>query len=184
MIEIRTLTALHLTDLKRVAGGYTSEGKFVVTYTGEGSRVSFDLQLVRLDKPYSKQFDHDEEGLQRYKMLFDAGYSFGAYAGDQLVGLLIAEPHEWNRSLWVWEFHVIESYRKRGIGRQLMERAVEQARRAGFRTIVCETQNTNVTAIQAYRNLGFRLEGIDLSYYSNEDYPDGEIAVFMKRRLP
>lgn len=24
---------------------------------------------------------------------------------------------------------------------------------------------------------------IDISYYTNEDYPDGEVAVFMKRRL-
>jgi hypothetical protein len=24
---------------------------------------------------------------------------------------------------------------------------------------------------------------IDLSYYTNEDYPDGKVAIFMKRRL-
>ncbi len=64
-----------------------------------------------------------------------------------------------------------------------MECPAEKARRAGFRAIVCETQNTNATAIKIYRKLGFRLEGIDISYYSNNDYPDGEIAVFMKRRL-
>jgi hypothetical protein len=31
--------------------------------------------------------------------------------------------------------------------------------------------------------MGFVLEGIDLSLYRNSDYPDGEIAVFMKRKL-
>ena len=31
--------------------------------------------------------------------------------------------------------------------------------------------------------LGFRVEGVDISFYSNDDYPEGEIAVFMKRRL-
>jgi ribosomal protein S18 acetylase RimI-like enzyme len=64
-----------------------------------------------------------------------------------------------------------------------MECVAQKAERARFRTIVCETQNTNVIAIKVYRKLGFSLEGIDISYYSNHDYPDGEIAVFMKRRL-
>jgi ribosomal protein S18 acetylase RimI-like enzyme len=65
----------------------------------------------------------------------------------------------------------------------LMEHAAVEARNAGLRVIVCETQNRNANAIQAYRALGFRLEGIDISYYSNEDYPDRGIAVFMKRRV-
>ena len=67
-----------------------------------------------------------------------------------------------------------------------MERVAEKASRAGFRIMVCETQNTNPTAINVYRKLGFRvegIEGIDISFYSNHDYPEGEIAVFMKRRL-
>jgi hypothetical protein len=26
--------------------------------------------------------------------------------------------------------------------------------------------------------MGFTLEGVDISFYTNQDYPDGEIAVF------
>jgi ribosomal protein S18 acetylase RimI-like enzyme len=64
-----------------------------------------------------------------------------------------------------------------------METAVQKAKAAGLRTIVCETQNTNATAVNVYRRLGFSVEAIDISYYSNDDYPDGDVAVFMKRRL-
>ena len=184
LIDIRPLRALNLTDLRRVASGYSSDSKFFVVYTRAEGHISFDLQLVTLDKPYVKKFDHDDGTLQRYERVLNDGYSFGAYDGNRLVGLVIGEPHAWNRSLWVWEFHVVEACRNRGIGKQLMECVAEKARRAGFRTIVCETQNTNVAAIQVYRKLGFCLEGIDISYYSNDDYPDSEIAVFMKRRLP
>jgi len=53
----------------------------------------------------------------------------------------------------------------------------------GLRIIVWETQTTNVPAIRAARRLGFQLESIDISYYTNADYPAGEMAVFMKRRL-
>ena len=95
----------------------------------------------------------------------------------------MAEPRQWNKSLWVWEFHVAETYRRQGIGRQLMDALAQKGHAAGLRTIVCETQNTNVPAIRFYRSVGSNMEGVDLSYYSNDDFPDGEIAIFMKKRL-
>ena len=184
MIDIRPLTALTLADLHRVAPGYTSGSKYMVQYTRAEGRIVFELALAALDPPYVKVFDHDDDTLRRYQELLREGFSFGAYDGDELVGLAIGEARAWNGSLWVWEFHVVEALRRRGLGRRLMARVTEQAAQAGLRTIVCETQTTNVPAIQVYTRLGFRLEGVDLSYYTNDDYPDGEIAVFMKRPLP
>lgn len=183
MIEIRPLKQLNLTALKKVASGYTSDRKYSVVHTEQEGRILFDLQLVTRNKPYVKQWDHDEATLRRYKRLINDDYSFGAYDGNLLVGLVVAEPQAWNRSVCVWEFHVTATYHRMGIGKRLMECVADQARKAGLRTVVCETQNTNVTAIEVYRRLGFRVEGVDISYYSNSDYPDGEIAVFMKRRL-
>jgi ribosomal protein S18 acetylase RimI-like enzyme len=48
--------------------------------------------------------------------------------------------------------------------------------------MVCET-NTNVPAISFYRQVGFSMDGVDLSYYTNRDLTDGEVAIFMKRKL-
>ena len=183
MVEIRPLTKLSLADLKRIASGYSADSKYAVVYTETESCVSFKLRPVTLAKPYIKRFHYDDETLQQYNAVLNEGYSFGAYDGDLLVGLAIAEGHRWNRSLFVHEFHVAETHRNQGIGRRLMDRVAEKASCAGFRIIVCETQNTNPTAINVYRKLGFRVEGVDISFYSNNDYPQGEIAVFMKRRL-
>jgi ribosomal protein S18 acetylase RimI-like enzyme len=185
MIKIRALKKLDLADLKRIAVGYSSDGKYVVANSDSENRVSFELQLVVLEKPYIKKYDHfDAETIGQYNKVIEDDYSFGAYDGNLLVGLLIAEARIWNRSLWVYEFHTAETHRSMGIGRRLMECAAEKAKKAKLRIIVCETQNTNAAAIKIYRKLGFRIEGIDISYYSNTDYPDGETAVFMKRRLP
>lgn len=183
MIEIRALVRLTLTDLKRIASGYSSDSKYAVSHTETERCVSFDLQLVTLDTPYIKRFHYDGEILQQYNALLETGYSFGAYDGDLLVGFAIAEAHRWNCSVTVHEFHVLETHRGQGIGKRLMECSATKASRAGFRTIVCETQNTNPTAIAVYRRLGFRVEGIDISLYSNHDYPEGEIALIMKRPL-
>jgi len=43
-------------------------------------------------------------------------------------------------------------------------------------------QLTLVPAIDFYRAVGFAVEGIDRSYYTNDDL-NNEVAVFMKRRL-
>ena len=183
MIEVRPLTGLNLADLKRVASGYSSSSKYAVSYTETESCVSFDMCLVPLKKPYVKRFHCDDGILQQYNTHIKTGYSYGAYDGNLLVGLIIAEGHKWNRSLFVHEFHVAETHRNQSIGKRLMECVAEKASRTGFRIIVCETQNTNPTAINVYRKLGFKVEGIDISLYSNQDYPNGEIAIFMKRPL-
>jgi ribosomal protein S18 acetylase RimI-like enzyme len=184
MIKIRLLKKIGIRELKRIAPGYTSDAKYVVLHRDSQNHALIDLHLISLETPYTKKYDHHNNNtIKRYLKILKEGYSFGAYDGDLLVGLLIAEPRSWNQSLWVWEFHSAESHRHRGIGKKLMDAVMEKARKAGFRIIVCETQNTNADAIQIYRHLGFRVEGMDISYYSNDDYPDGEIAVFMKRRI-
>src|SRR5262245_51467408 len=151
MIEIQSLTQLTAADLRRVSSSYTSSDKYAVHYTHSDSHVTFELQRIPLDEPKVRRYNHyDEETLQRYHEALAEGYSFGAYVGEQLIGLILASAHHWNHSIWVWEFHVAETHRRLGAGRGLMNALAEKARQEGFRTIVCETQNTNATAIQVY----------------------------------
>jgi ribosomal protein S18 acetylase RimI-like enzyme len=183
-IDIRPLTALDPVAFRRLVSGYTAHTRYQIEQVETEEQILFRLDLVSRSQPFVKQYDHlDEETIQRYANLITAGYAWGAYLGAEMIGLLLAEPYWWNQSLCVWEFHVATTHRRQGIGQRLMERVAAQAKAAGLRTIVCETQTTNTPSIFAYRKMGFRLEGVDLSYYSNADYPDGEVAVFMKRRL-
>jgi ribosomal protein S18 acetylase RimI-like enzyme len=185
MIEVRALTEQDVLHLERIITGYTTNAHYRVGWSETEEEVSLTLRLTKLERPFPKRYNHlDEETLQRYQQVPQHGYSFGAFDGSKLTGAILAEPHSWNNSLWVWELHVADAYRRQGIGRQLIEALVEKGTTVGFRTVVCETQNTNVPAIRFYRHMGFHMEGVDISYYSNEDlYPRGEIAVFMKRRL-
>ena len=184
MIEIHHLTSLDAAAINRIITGYTSHETFTVTYSDTPEHTTFSLQKTPLPQPFVKQFEPaDEATVQRYNQTVTHGYSYGAYDGDLLIGLLVGEPHFWNHTIWVHEFHIAEGYRQQGIGTQLMAAVSVQASQNGFRALVCETQNTNAPAIHAYRRLGFRPEGIDIAYYTNQDYPGGEVAVFMKKRL-
>jgi ribosomal protein S18 acetylase RimI-like enzyme len=184
VIDIRLLTQLNPDDLYHLLAGYTSNAKYQISKTESDQQFAVALELIPLPQPYRKRYDHvDVETLEHYRQVPAFRFSFGAYVQEQCVGIALAEPRHWNKSLWLWELHVAETHRRRGIGQRLVEALVEKARAVGLRTLVCETQNTNVPAMHFYRKVGFRIEGIDLSYHSNDDFPDGEIAVFMKKRV-
>jgi len=183
-MDIRPLPPLSLDAMQRFIIGYTSLWRYAIRKTESDQTTLFVVELERLETPYIKHYDSlDAETGQRYRALCDNGLSLGAYDGDDLIGLALAEQQDWNNSVWVWEFHVAESHRGQGGGTQLMEALAQKARAAGLRAIFCETQTTNVPAIRFYRKLGFTLDGFNLSFYSNDDWPQGEVAVFMKRTL-
>lgn len=183
MIEIRPLEHITLDDLARVASGYVSDEEYEVVYTNIDDVIRFTLQRKTVETPYIKKFAFNQRSVDQYRAFFSHPYSFGAYDDDLLVGVAVSEPLSWNNSLRVHEFHVSEHYRGRGIGRLLMDQVIRAARAGSFRMIVCETQNKNGVAIKIYERLGFSLQGIDLTNYRNTDYPDGEIAVYMKLPL-
>jgi ribosomal protein S18 acetylase RimI-like enzyme len=184
MIDIRTLTQISAEDLHRIIVGYVSPARYRVLKTETPEITTFTLELAPLDRPYIKHdYPLDAETIQQYHECVQKGFSLGAYDDDHLIGLAIAEIQTWSNRLWVWEFHIAEAYRGRGIGTQLMNALAERSRQAGLRAIFCETQTTNVPAIGFYRKLGFTLDGINLNFYTNHDSPDNEICLFMMRKL-
>ncbi|MFO7536563.1 MAG: GNAT family N-acetyltransferase [Chloroflexota bacterium] len=184
MSKIQPLTQLQTDDLYRLVTGYTADTKYAVRKTESDQRWVLTLELVPVTPPYRKRYNHlDGETVAQYQQMVSLGFSFAAYDGAHCVGLALAEPQQWNKSLLVWELHVADTHQGRGIGRQLVVALTEKARAVGLRTLVCETQNTNVPAIRFYRRVGFHIAGVDISYYSNDDFPDGEIALFMKKEV-
>jgi len=184
MMTIQPLTTFWVEDLERIMPGYTSTEKYVITRSDSSDQITFQLRLATLPEPYVKVWDfRDPFMLDQYRTCIDAGLSLGVFDNAQLVGVAVCEEQLWNRSLVIWEFGVAASHRQRGIGRDLMNATAELARQKNLRVLLAETQNTNVPAIRFYQAVGFELDGLDLSYYSNKDLDYGEVALFMKRKL-
>ncbi len=184
MIKIRHLTSISAREVHEIGSGYTSPARYTVSKVESPERTVITLELTPLDTPYVKHWDlSDPEEEKSYQQHLAQGYSLGAYDGDRLVGLALIEPRRWNRTFFILEFHVAEAYRRRGIGRQLMQAVLDRARQDGFRTLALETQSTNLPAITFYRAVGFEIDALDLSLYTNTDAVDGEVAIFMKRKL-
>ena len=182
---ILPLQNLKLEEILPIVTGYESTEKFAVEKLESDSHIHFNIQLVNLREPHRANFEQDfnAEDLERYLGYLQQGYSFGVYIQGRLVAFAICQAMKWNNSLQIWEFQVMQEYRRRGLGRALMQHVVDQAIRDHFRIVYLETQNTNVKAIRFYRKMGFSLDALDLSYYTNHDVEDGEIAFFMKKKL-
>ncbi|MCP4418260.1 MAG: GNAT family N-acetyltransferase [Chloroflexi bacterium] len=183
-IAIRPLLVNDLSYLPTVIIGYVTTEKYTISKIENELEMAVSLKLVTLPAPKTISYDHlNEAELARLAVIVAEGWSFAVFSREQLVGVIIGGLEAWNKSVRVWEFHVAELYRRQGIGRLLMEKIVETAVTNQLRIIVCETQSSNVPAIRAYRRLGFELDAIDLSFYSNDDVLQESVAVFMKRKL-
>jgi ribosomal protein S18 acetylase RimI-like enzyme len=106
-----------------------------------------------------------------------------ALAADQAVGVVATQREQWNRRVIIRHFYVDRGLRRQGIGRRLLDTALDAAREAGSRTAWLETSNLNVPGIRAYERLGFELCGLDLSLYDGTA-AEGEVALFLRRSLP
>lgn len=183
-LEIRPLLAYHRPDLERLITGFDSPARYQVTWSDTPEETTFHVVYAPLETPLHKDWDLQEADYARYRDLIGLGHSLGAYLDGELVALSINEPAEWNRSLWIWEFHVAAEQRRKGIGRALMDANVEKAHALGMRTMILEAASTNSRALAFYRSVGFALEGIEISRFTNHDLdPGGEVAFFMKRRI-
>jgi ribosomal protein S18 acetylase RimI-like enzyme len=182
-IEIRPLTEISLEMLREIIIGHVTQEVFSVSSTETESEIHFSLKLKSLPTKKGKEWQPDEEDMAEYQKAFSEGTCVAAFMGEKIVGVAISNVRKWNKSLWVMEFHVHPDHHRKGIGWLMMEEIVDIAKDRGLRVIVCETQNTNVSAIRFYQAMGFTMDGIDLSYYSNEDYRNDAIAVFMKRKI-
>lgn len=99
---------------------------------------------------------------------------FVAEADGKVVGYVIASSHDGE----IVSISVLPEFRRRGIGRRLMEEAMEYLEEKGVRRIELIVGVGNVEAIRFYEGLGFKKVSIIPRYYS-----DGEDGIKMVKTL-
>ncbi len=110
---------------------------------------------------YIVKFEATEEQLRaRWKAgRVDYESSFGAFAGDQLVGFFISGVDDYNgkRTAFNMATGVIPAFRGRRIVKQLYEHAFPHFRAIGIRQCMLEVIVGNDIAIKAYQSVGFEI---------------------------
>jgi GNAT superfamily N-acetyltransferase len=108
--------------------------------------------------------------------------AYVAIVDEDVRGFIAMTYQQWNRRLTIWHFYVDRPWRRRGIGRLLMQQAIQEGVRLGALTAWAETSNRNAPGITAYRRLGFSLCGCDRTLYTGTPN-DTEFAIYLSRPI-
>lgn len=79
-----------------------------------------------------------------------------AWEGDRVIGTGALVPRE-NSTAEIVRMSVAADQRRKGVGRQILQRLCEQAKHAGFKRIVLETTETWAEVIEFYQRFGFQI---------------------------
>jgi ribosomal-protein-alanine N-acetyltransferase len=139
--------------------------------------IFLPMQADHLSEVISIEKDSFPTPWSRYafygELLNDFAFYIVAVCGDKVVGyagmwLIIDEAHITNLA-------VRPDYRRRGIGRSLMQELENQAVTLGAKSMTLEVRPSNDIAKGLYSSLGFFQEGRRRGYYSDT----GEDALIM-----
>jgi ribosomal protein S18 acetylase RimI-like enzyme len=147
---------------------------FRVTASDDAIRFS----LSDLDRPRVKRFPLADLTDP------DRPWSHGwiATQDERVIGFTAAAFASWNLRLVIWHLYVDQAARGRGIARRLLEPVEAHGAALGARHLWLETSSINVPGVAAYRALGFRLVGADLTLYDGTE-AEGETALFFARTV-
>lgn len=111
-----------------------------------------------------------------------ARWEIGWVADDGGIrGFATAAYEPWHERLVLWFLYIAPAWRRRGVGRQLLERVEAYGRSRGATHVWLETSNVNVPGVLAYERLGYSLAGADRLFYGS--YMPGESAIYLRKQL-
>ena len=83
----------------------------------------------------------------------------------------------------MWDIRVDDKYKHQGIGQRLFDQAKGVAQKKGYKKIIIESQNNNVTACRFYRKQGAILTKFDTNAYCTEPGLENEVQLIWTLEL-
>lgn len=178
---IRPLTQADVPRLGEIDAEFESNRYLAVEKIAQGLNVTWQLTDQPLDPPFIST-DYSLSRQERDEVAVRLHAADGLYLviehDQRLVALLDMEREHWRDTAMIWNILVDRRHRQRGLGTELMNRAVAWGRQNNLRALVLETQTNNYAACCFYLKYGFKLCGIDDHFYSNNDIGVKEVALF------
>jgi ribosomal protein S18 acetylase RimI-like enzyme len=139
-------------------------------------------QIGRLLDDFNREFGDRTPGVaqlaQRVEQLIDSGETSVLLAGEEPAGLAVLRFRQaiWSQGLecYLAELYVVPAMRGRGLGRALMQGAIDLARARGADYMELGTGEQDVAARALYESLGFS---------NREGKPEGPVNYYYEREL-
>ncbi len=170
-ITIREIDEQSIRYVNQFDNAFTVDSHLVLTV--ENGNISYRIFPV---EPYEKQYPVDATDYSKYVCDPDKTVFFAEVDGE-LAGQIRLITW-WNEYAYIDDIVVEPRFRGQGVGRALIQRAIEWANNGNFPGLMLETQNNNVRACQLYESCGFTLGGFDKYLYKGINPATDEIALY------
>ena len=154
MITIKKLTSLDVDDANIPNEPFTVWGRMTPIFDGE----SWSSKLIVFDESYEMCFPDFH-----YEITDDSTF-FGAYDENKCVGLAVLRDDMFSY-LYLDDLKVCREYRKKGIGRMLINACMSEAESRGKTGVYAIAQDNNLSACLFYQQCGFEIGGFDNRSY-------------------
>ena len=158
-MECRVIDKEHSKDIHLKNESFSLYGKVIPTYLDEKWSYSIQFfpenEIAEMCFP-DENYDYDE--------LVKNHVFIGAYDGEKCVGLAVMADDMF-RYMYLDDLKVCQEYRKQGIGKALVEKAIEVAHERNYRGIYTIGQDNNVSTCKFYLKTGFEIGGFDNRVY-------------------
>jgi len=175
MITIQEIDKQNVAQVNQCDGRFIVDSKLCLRV--ENGEISYTIVNV---PPYEKRYDYEDIDYTTYIGHPDKTV-FLVYVDEQLAGQIILRKN-WNNYAYIEDIAVDVHFRRQGLGRALIARAVEWAKAKNLPGLMLETQNNNVAGCQLYEKCGFKLGGFDHYLYRGLAPATDEIALYWYRR--
>ena len=140
--------------------------------------LQMELRVVNVEQPYGKQYEADIDSILSPGTDSECKRYLALVKVEACVRGYILVKETWNKIASLENIAVDRSLRGKGIGKALMQHALNWVKREDLTALRAETQDNNVMACRLYQRCGFRFGGYDAFLYAADPKYSHENALF------
>lgn len=159
MFTIKLIDSARRQDVRLKNEPFFLWGRMIPSYSNE--KWSYTVSKLPADGVTEMCFPDEDYD---YGAMCENSIFVGAYDGESCIGLAVLQEDLF-KYMYLYDLKVSKTYRRKGVGKLLMEAAGKIAGERGYRGIYCRGQDNNLSACLFYVNTGFQIGGLDTHVY-------------------
>jgi ribosomal protein S18 acetylase RimI-like enzyme len=108
-----------------------------------------------------------DPSLKKIREYSNSGQCYTAKYKDETIGVFVLKATH-PATIEIMNIAVREDFQGKGIGKKLIQYAIEKAKEQNAKTLVIGTGNSSIYQLLLYQKCGFRITGIDRDYFTRE----------------
>lgn len=172
MISLKIIEKERKDDINICNQPFKSYGRLLPSY--RDGKWSYGTELFDENNIVEACFPNENYD---YEKLSKNSVFIGAYDGDDCIGLAILQKAPF-KYMYLYDLKVNNEYRRKGIGKKLIEKAKEIALNLNYNGLYTQGQDNNLGACLFYLKNGFVIGGLDTEVYKGTPQQDKKDVIF------